>query len=73
MAAQFAKPPEPLNLEDRSRWGEKWKQFKQNWTFDEIASKIDKEEGAVRVAHLLNVIGKEGQDMFETFTLSDDG
>ena len=27
----------------------------------------------MRVAHLLNVIGKEGQDMFETFTLLDDG
>ena len=38
--------------------------------FYEIAAKIHIEEGEVRVAHLLNVIRKEGQDMLETFTLS---
>ena len=31
----------------------------------ETAAKINKEEGAVRVAHLLNIIGKEGQDMLK--------
>ena len=63
------KRPETLSLEDISRRGENWKQFKRDWTFYEIAAKINNEE--VRVAHLLNVIGKEGQDMFETFTLSE--
>ena len=73
MAAQtFAKPPEPLNLETYVSWrGENWKQFKRDWMFYEIAAKIDNEEGEVRVAHLLNVIGKEGQGMFKTFTLSE--
>lgn len=33
--------------------------------------KTNKEEGPVQVAHILNVIGKEGQEMFETFSLSD--
>ena len=70
-AITLAKPPEPLSLEDASHRGEKWKQFKCDWTYYETASKINKEEGPVRVAHLLNVIGKEGREMFETFFLSE--
>ena len=35
-------------------------------------AKINKENGALRVAHLLNIIGKDGQDMFEMFTLTKD-
>jgi len=46
--------------------------IKCDWTYYETASKINKEEGPIRVAHLLNVIGKEGQEMFETFDLPDD-
>lgn len=35
-----------------------------------LASKVDRENGAIRVTHcLLNVIGKEGQDMFDKFNL----
>ena len=38
-----------------------------------MAAKVHKEEdGEVRVAHLLNVIGKDAQDLYETFTLSAD-
>ena len=70
-AMPSAKPPEPLNLEDTAHRGDNWKQFKRDWTYYETASKIDKEEGSVRVAHLLNVIGRGGQEMFETFSLSD--
>ena len=59
-------------MEDTTHRGEHWKQFKWDWTYYETASKINKEEGAVRVVHLLNVIGKDGQEMFdETFSLSD--
>ena len=68
----LAKPPKSLNLEDCSHRGENWKQFKRNWIYYEIASKIDKEDGVVRVTHLLNVIGKDAQDLYKTFTLSDD-
>ena len=68
----LAKPPEPLHLEDRTHRGENWKQFKRNWTYYKIAAKIDKEEGAIRVAHLLNVVGKDGQELYETFTLAED-
>jgi len=69
----LAKPPEPLNLEDRTHRGENWKRFKRDWSYYEVAAKIHKEEdGKVRVAHLLNVIGKDAQDLYETFTLSND-
>ena len=68
----LAKPPEPLNLVDPTHRGENWRQFKRDWKYYETASKINKEEGPVRVAHLLNVIGKEGQEMFETFSLSEE-
>jgi len=64
--------PELLSLEDRTWQGDNWKQFKREWTYYETAMKINKEEGTVRIAHLLNVIGKEGQDMFEIFALSED-
>jgi len=70
MARSVAKAPEPLNLEDRTRRGDNWKQFKRDWLYYETAAKINKEEGPVRVAHLLNVIGKDGQDMFDMFSLT---
>ena len=37
----------------------------------ETAAKINIEEGLIRVAHLLNVIGKDSQDMFDRFSLSE--
>ena len=51
--------------------GDNWKQFKRDRTYYEIAAKINKEDGTVRVAHLLNVIGTEGQDTFKTFNLKE--
>jgi len=49
VAITLAKPPQPLSLEDTTHRGEKWKQFKQDWTYCETASKINKEEGPIRV------------------------
>jgi len=72
MARNVAKPPEPLNLEDRTRRGDNWKQFKRDWLNYETAAKINKEDGPVRVVHLLSVIGKDGQDMFDTFLLTEE-
>ena len=72
----LAKPPEPLNLEDRTHRGENWRRFKRDWFYYERAAKIDKEDGTIRVAHevahLINVIGKEAQDLYETFDLSEE-
>ena len=53
----LAKPPKPLNLKDTTHQGEKWKQFRWDWAYYEMVSKIN-EEGPIQVAHLLNVIGK---------------
>ena len=69
MAKSLAKPPEPLNLEGRR--GDNRKQFKWEWSYYETAAKIKIEEGFIRVAHLLNVIGKDSQDMFDRFSLSE--
>ena len=62
-----AKIPLPLNLSDRLHQGENWKSFRREWKFYELAAGIHKKAQEVRVASLLNVIGKEGMDMYETF------
>ena len=50
MALQpLVKPPEPLCLEDRTPQGDNWKKFKRDWTYYEIAAKINKEDGTVKV------------------------
>ena len=48
----LAKSPELLNLVDKTHCGENWKHFKCEWSYYEVAAKINKEEGEVRVAHL---------------------
>ena len=45
----FAKPPEPLNLEDRAHRGENWKNFKREWSYYEIAAGIATKAEKVRV------------------------
>ena len=69
----FAKPPEPLNLEDRAHRGENWKNFKQEWSYYEIAAGIATKAEKVRVAALLNVIGRNALDMHETFQWENEG
>ena len=68
MAQNCAKPPEPLLLEDRLHRGQNWKKFRRDWEIYEVAAKIYKEAGVVRVAAFKNVIGDEALDMFETLT-----
>ena len=62
-----AKIPLPLNLCDRLHQGENWKSFRREWKFYELAAGIHEKAQEVRVASLLNVIGKEGMDTYETF------
>ena len=62
-----AKIPSPLNLSNRLHQGENWKLFRREWKFYELAAGIHKKSEEVRVASLLNVVGKEGMDMYETF------
>lgn len=61
-----AKIPSPLSLSNRLHQGENWKLFRREWKFYELAAAIHKKALEVRVALLLNVIGKEGIDMYET-------
>ena len=62
-----AKIASPLNLSNLLHQGENWKSFRREWKFYELAAGIHKKAQEVRVASLLNVIGKEGMDMYETF------
>ena len=67
----LAKLPDPLNLEDRSHRGDNWLHFRRAWQNYEQATGISKQEGPVRVAHFLNVTGREGVQLFDTFTFSE--
>ena len=68
----LAKPPDPFNLEDRSYGGDNLLHFKTAWQISEQATGISKQDGPVRVAHFLNVIGREGVQLFDTFTFDED-
>ena len=63
----FVKPPEPLHLEDRAHRGNNWKNFKREWPYYEIAVGTATKAEKVRVAALLNVMGRDALDMYETF------
>ena len=41
--------------------------FRRNWKYYEITADIHKKSDEVRVCSLLNVIGKDAIDMYETF------
>ena len=62
-----AKIPSPLNLSDRLHQKQNWKSFRREWEFYELAAGIHKKSQEVRVTSLLNVIGKEGMDIHNTF------
>ena len=62
-----AKIPSPLNLSDRLHQRQNWKSFRREWKFYELAAGIHKKSQEVRVTSLLNVIGKEGMDIHNTF------
>ena len=64
----LVKPPDPLNLEHRSHTGDNWLHFKRACQIYEQVTGISKQDGPVRVAHFLNVIGREGVQLFDTFT-----
>ena len=68
---RWLNPLDPLNLEDRSRRGDNWLLFKRTWQIYEQATGISKQDGPVCVAHFLKVIGREGVQMFDTFTFDE--
>ena len=62
-------PTGPLPISRLRPWchrGEHWRCFARDWRNYEVASKLAEEKQKVRVAALLNVIGDEANDMYDT-------
>ena len=59
-------PPKPLIMGDNLATS--WKQWRKIWLRYEIATGINKQEGLVRVATLLSVIGEDAARVYATFT-----
>ena len=59
-------PPKPLTMGDNLATS--WKQWRKIWLRYEIATGINKQEGLVRVATLLSVIGEDAAKVYATFT-----
>ena len=63
-----ARPPAVLNLSDPVHKGENWKRFERAWKNYALAAKLRREDRDVQVATLLNVLGDEAFDLYDTFT-----
>ena len=61
-------PPKPLTIDDNL--ASSWKQWRKIWVRlrYEIATGINKQDGLVRVATLLSVIGEDAAKVYDTFT-----
>lgn len=62
--------PEPLVLGTNPAAG--WKDFKQRFTFYSEGTGLDKKANKMQCAVLMHVIGKEGQEVYKTFTFDTD-
>ena len=62
-------PPRPLDMDDNLATN--WKQWRKTWQRYEIATGICKQEGLIRVATLLSVIGEQAAKVYDTFTWGD--
>ena len=60
-------PPDILEINDGST-ASNWRTWVSAWNNYRLATKLDKEEEASQVATLLEVIGKEANKVFRTFT-----
>jgi hypothetical protein len=63
--------PAKLNLSSGSV-AENWKKFKQQLDIYFKATEKDKKSHAVKIAILLNFIGEEGFEVYNTFTIPQD-
>jgi len=64
-----AKLPQSLNLEGNIQ--ENWKKFKQAFNIYMTATGKNEKSDEVRIAMLLNIIGDEGVEIFNNFTLEE--
>jgi hypothetical protein len=59
------------NLRVDGNLAENWKKFRQAFDIFVIAAEVDSKKDPIKVAILLNVVGEEARDLFETFGLPD--
>lgn len=70
---EHARPPSELSLEGSSVGrADAWKRWKTQFLLFLKASGVHKEEGGVQASLLINLIGAEGFDVYETFTFDND-
>ena len=62
--------PEPLKLGANPAEG--WKEFKQRFTFYADGTGLSKKAEKMQCAVLMHVIGKQGQDVYQSFTFEGD-
>ena len=63
-------PPRPLVMDNNLSTN--WKQWRKVWQRFEIATGTFKQEGLIRVATLLSVVGEDAAKVYDTFTWDDD-
>lgn len=64
-----AKLPASLNLEGNV--AQNWKKFKQQFEIYLVATGKNEKSDEIKIALLLNIIGEEGVEIYNNFTLSD--
>lgn len=70
---EHARPPSELSLEGNSvSRADAWKRWRKQFHVFLKASGVHKEEGSVQASLLINLIGTEGFDVYETFKFSND-
>ncbi|XP_062529147.1 uncharacterized protein LOC134200371 [Bombyx mori] len=70
---EHARPPSELSLEGNSvSRADAWKRWRKQFHLSLKASGVHKEEGSVQASLLINLIGTEGFDVYETFKFSND-
>ena len=62
--------PEKLNLKQGDR-SNNWKIFKQGWQNYETATALSKKSNQQRLATFLTIIGKDGLELYNTFTFDE--
>ena len=62
-------PPRPLVMDNNLSTN--WKQWRKVWQRFEIATGTFKQEGLIRVATLLSVVGEDAAKVYDTFTWDD--
>ncbi|XP_031328603.1 uncharacterized protein LOC116159695 [Photinus pyralis] len=63
------KPPEPLHLDGNI--SDNWRKFEQQFQIFIEATELDQKSEAKQLAVLLNLVGNDGLDLYNSFTLTE--